>query len=125
MRRVVRDRVTANLPARSFEQTARFYGALGFAVAFRDAGWMILRSGELEVEFFPHPELDPAISWFSACVRVADPDALHRRWSDAGLPPAGIPRLTSPQDEPFGARMFALVDPDGSLLRCLGPARAA
>lgn len=115
------DRVTANLPARSFDETERFWGSLGFACTYRDEEWMILARGPLEIEFFLHPELDPAMSWFSACVRVADVDALREAWSAAGLPEAGIPRMTAPRDEPFGFRMFALVDPNGSLLRCLSP----
>ncbi len=113
------DRITANLPARSFDETAAFYSALGFGVAFRDEGWMILRRGDLEVEFFPHPELDPAVSWFSACVRVGDVDRLFTEWNGAGLPASGIPRVTAPADEAHGLRMFALVDPNGSLLRCM------
>lgn len=114
------DRVTANLPARDFDATAAFYGGLGFATAYRDASWMILTRGALEIEFFPHPGLDPAQSWFSACVRVDDVEALHREWSAAGLPASGIPRITAPAQQPFGLVMFALVDADGSLLRCLG-----
>ena len=113
------DRITANLPARSFDQTAAFYAALGFAPVFRDEGWMILRRGELKIEFFPHPELDPSTSWFSACVRVDDVDRLYAKWSKAGLPPSGIPRMTEPVDEAHGLRMFAVVDPNGSLLRCI------
>lgn len=115
------DVVTANLPAIDFGETASFYERLGFEVGFRDEGWMILSRGPLEIEFFPHPDLKPAESWFSACVRVADVDGLHRAWSAAGLPDRGIPRLTAPQNEAFGFRMFALVDPNGSLLRCLSP----
>ena len=120
----MRDRVTANLPARSFDETERFYAALGFERAFRDAGWMILARGPLEIEFFAHPEIDPAESWFSACVRVADVDALHGAWAGAGLPAEGVPRLTGPRDESSGFRMFALIDPNGSLLRCLSPLRS-
>ena len=115
------DRVTANLPARSFDETERFWSSLGFACTYHDEEWMILARGSLEIEFFPHPELDPAESWFSACVRVADVDALHGAWSAADLPKEGIPRMTAPRDESFGFRMFALVDPNGSLLRCLSP----
>ncbi|MBU6372089.1 MAG: VOC family protein [Alphaproteobacteria bacterium] len=115
------DVVTANLPARDFDETVAFYERLGFEVEFRDAGWMILSRGALEIEFFPHPDLVPADSWFSACVRVADVDALHRAWSAAGLPDTGVPRMTAPKDEPFGMRMFALIDPNGSLLRCMAP----
>lgn len=113
------DRITANLPARSFDETAAFYGALDSEVAFRDEGWMILHRGDLEVEFFPHPDLDPTTSWFSACVRVGDVDQLFAEWSSAGLPLGGIPRLTEPADGAHGLRMFALVDPNGSLLRCM------
>ena len=80
---------------------------------------MIMSRGDLELEFFPHPDISPSSSWFSACVRVADLDGLHRAWSVAGLPTQGIPRMTEPRDEPFGLRMFALVDPNGSLIRCL------
>lgn len=115
------DVITANLPSRDFEETARFYEKLGFDVGFRDEGWMILSRGPLEIEFFPHAELNPFESWFSACVRVADIDALYRAWSEVGLPEHGIPRLTKPQDEDWGFRMFALVDPNGSLLRCMSP----
>jgi hypothetical protein len=113
--------MTANLPARSFDETAAFYGALGFKVEFRDEGWMIMSRGDLEVEFFPHPDLVPSESWFSACVRVADVDGLHRDWSVARLPDQGVPRMTAPRNEPFGFRMFVLIDPKGSLLRCLSP----
>ena len=118
------DRVTASLPAIGFDETADFYGALGFVVDHRDADWMILSRDDLLIEFFPHPALDPAESWFSACVRVGDVDALHRTWRGLGLPDAGIPRLTPPADQPWGARMFALIDPNGSLLRCISPLAA-
>jgi len=113
------DRITANLPARSFDDTERFYRALGFDTRFRDEGWMILGRGSLELEFFPHPELVAAQSWFSACVRVADVDALFDDWAAIGLPQEGIPRLGMPADEPFGFRMGVVIDPNGSLLRCL------
>lgn len=116
------DRITANLPARDLNETAAFYGALGFSVAFRDEGWMILRRGNLEIEFFPHSDLDPATSWFSACIRVADVDRLFMAWSKVGLPNSGVPRLTAPIDEAPGLRIFALVDPNGSLLRCISDA---
>ena len=115
------DRVTANLPARSFDETERFWTALGFERAHRDDGWMILVRGSLEIEFFPHPELDPTDSWFSACVRAADIDALHGAWRSAVTPGDGVARITDPRDEPFGLRMFALIDPNGSLVRCMGP----
>jgi catechol 2,3-dioxygenase-like lactoylglutathione lyase family enzyme len=115
------DRITANLPARDFAATSAFYGRLGFFEEFRDEGWMILRRGGLVLEFFPHPEVDPKASWFSACIRADDPDALLAEWQGAGL--AGdrisIPRLTGFFKHGQAPRMFALVDPDGSLLRVI------
>ena len=115
------DRITANLPARDLGATEAFYARLGFATSFRDDGWMILDRGEMELEFFPHPELDPAASWFSACIRVDDPDALHSEWSRIGLPAdtTSIPRLTGFFRPGSAPRMFALIDPDGSLLRVI------
>jgi hypothetical protein len=113
------DRITANLPAIDFSTTESFYARLGFETEFRDSGWMILSRGLLEIEFFAYPELDPCRSAFSACVRVTALDALYRNWQQAGLASAGIPRLTAPKLEPFGLRMFALIDPNGSLLRCI------
>ena len=117
----MRERITANLPVHDLGAAEAFYASLGFETAFRDAGWMILRRGPLELELFPHTGLDPLTSAASACVRVADARLLHREWSAAGLPSVGVPRLTEPQDEGFGWLVFALVDPDGNLLRGMSP----
>ncbi len=116
------DRITANLPARDLAETAAFYRRLGFAESFRDKGWMILRRGDLVLEFFPHPDLDPRSSWFSATVRLDDPDALLAEWRDSSsLPsdPKAIPRLTGFFRHGGAPRMFALVDANGSLLRVI------
>ena len=115
------ERITANLPAIDFDATAEFYMKLGFEVDFKDTGWMILSRGALEIEFFPYPGLNPWESSFSACVRVSDANALHREWTRIGLPGEGIPRLTAPWDDASDHRMFALLDPNGSLLRCMSP----
>ena len=114
------DRATANLPSRDFEATERFYAALGFGEVYRSEGWMILAKGGLELEFFPHPELDPAGSWFSACFRLDDLDGFFEACEAAGIPvaAAGWPRLHRPRLE--GAlRIGALIDPDGNLVRLI------
>lgn len=115
------DRITANLPAISTDLTAAFYERLGFTVGFKDDGWLIVNRGALELEFFAHPDLNPRESWFSACIRVDDLDKLFAEFKDAGLPYDcfSIPRLTSPVIEDHGMRIFALVDLNGSLLRCI------
>lgn len=113
------DRITANLPSRNFDLTEAFYARLGFSRIWRSEGWMILQNGGMEIEFFPHPDLIPGDSWFSACVRVRDPEALRLAWAP-GLPTDGIPRITAMfQPGADAPRMFALVDPDGSLLRVM------
>ncbi len=114
------DRITANLPSRDFDATIAFYGRLGFVPAYRDAHWLILERGPLELEFFPYPDLDPASSSFSACIRVDDLAELFDNFSVAGLPGHGIPRLEPIRPIADDLFMFALVDPDGSLLRGLG-----
>ena len=115
------DRSTPNLPSRDFAATEAFYARLGFVTRYRDDGWMILERGGMVAEFFSHPGCDPRTSWASACLRVDDLDALYRDFAATGLSadPRAIPRLTPPEHRPPVPRMFALVDPDGSLWRCL------
>ena len=66
------DRATPNLPSRDFEKTASFFAAVGLTTAYRDPGWMILARGDVTLEFFLHPELDPKSSAFSCCLRLDD-----------------------------------------------------
>ncbi|WP_134725202.1 VOC family protein [Paracoccus luteus] len=107
---------TPNLPSRSFDATEAFYARLGFVRRWRDEGWMILERDGAAIEFFPHPGLDPKASWFSACIRTDDLDALHREIAALDLNgPQGITRVAD------DLRMFPIIDPDGSLIRCLGP----
>ena len=115
------DQATPNLPSRDFAATERFYAALGFATAFRDDGWMILTRGGLTLEFFPHPRLDPASSWFSCCLRLDDLDGFDFGCKAAGLTEkaTGFPRLHPPRTESGGGRVAYLGDPDGTLLRLI------
>jgi len=115
------DRITANLPASDMGRTAAFYAALGFETVFRSDDWMIMLRGQLELEFFSFPDVEKWTSSFSACIRVDDLDNLYIAFQQAGLSenPRDIPRLTPPVKLPGVPRMFALVDADGSLLRCL------
>ncbi len=114
------DRITANLPSNDLDKTAAFYQALGFALHFKDDGWMIMSRGPLEIEFFPHTH-NPRESCFSACIRVDDLDALYADFQMAKIADDcwQMPRLSPPEMQPFGLRMFHLIDPDRSLLRCI------
>lgn len=88
------DHATPNLPSRDFEITSRFFTPLGFEQAWRDEGWMILKRGDLTLEFFPHPDVDPWTSSFSCCLRLDDLDAFYADCKGGG--PAGNLQRPSP-----------------------------
>lgn len=80
---------------------------------------MILKRGDLILEFFHHPTLDPATSWFSCCFRLDDVDSFFAIVRSAGVPEAtnGWPRAHRPKREDWGGLVGALIDPDGTLVR--------
>lgn len=106
------------LPSRSLPRTIAFYGRLGFAGrSLAEGTYAILTRGDLELHFFPHPELDPRACYAGCYMRVAEVDALRAAFAPAGIPAAGIPRLEAVGDKPWGMREFALVDEDGNLVK--------
>jgi len=115
------DHANPNLPSRDFEATSRFYGALGFVESWHDEGWMILRRGALTLEFFPYPDLDPAESSFSCCLRLDELTRFYAACQAVGLREAhtGIPRLVPPRVESSGLLIGYLVDLDGTLVRLI------
>lgn len=115
------DTATPNLPSRDFGITSQFYKALGFSESWRDEGWMILRRGDLTLEFFPHPGLDPWKSSFSCCLRLDDLNSFYATCKKTGLPEVSIgqPRLQPPKIESWGGRIAYLVDMDGTLVRLI------
>ena len=113
------DVATPNLPSRDFDETSRFYGSLGFAETWRDGGWMIMKRGDLLVEFFRHPDFDPDTSAFGSCFRMKDVTSFYREVLAAGVPEqaSGRPSAHPPKREAWGGLVGAVIDPDGSLLR--------
>ena len=109
------------LPSRDFDETRAFYEAIGFRAWFRGGGvnssYEILSRGHLVVHFFLERGMDAAKNESACYLRVTDADQFHSVCSVLNLPQAGIPRLTSPRDEPWGMREFTIVDPSGNLLR--------
>lgn len=112
------DHAVPNLPSRDFDATIAFYGDFGFESAYRDGGWLILRRGELQLEFFAFPDLVPEASSFMCSVRVDDVDELYRTIRAAGVAEktVGFPRLHPVRVQPWGRRAGFLVDPDGTQL---------
>ena len=50
-------------------------------------------------------------------LHLDDPDAWADVYRDLDLPRKGIPRFEDIEDKDWGMREFAVVDPDGTLLR--------
>ena len=82
---------------------------------------MILKRGDLTLEFFAFPDLDPFNSSFGSCLRLDDLASFYGTCRDAGLPeaPTGQPRISPPKQEASGLTIAYLIDPEGSLLRLI------
>ena len=107
------------LPSRSVDDTLAFYRRLGFDGTIWGApySYAILRRGTVELHFFTHQELRPAESNAGCYIRVSDVESIYRAFALAELSRTGIPRQDALEDNPWGMREFAIVDPDGNLIR--------
>lgn len=113
------DLAIPTLPSRSVGATVAFYTRLGFegGAHEQNSEYAILRRGAVEIHFFTHKELVPADSSAGCYIRVLDVESLYRSFASSQLPRTGIPRMDTLEDKPWGLREFAVVDPDGNLLR--------
>jgi catechol 2,3-dioxygenase-like lactoylglutathione lyase family enzyme len=107
------------LPSRDLAETSAFYARLGFEQAgLWPDEYLIVMRDEIGLHFFLSRDHDPATSDHGCYLYVPDADALFAEYSALGLPDAGIPRLHgAPEDTEYELREFALIDPDGNLLR--------
>lgn len=113
------DQAIPILPSRSLGYSVDFYKRLGFTGGIHEfnSDYAILRRGEVELHFFTHSRLVPSESSAGCYIRVLDVDSIYRSFSSQQLPRSGIPRMELLEDKPWGLREFAIVDPDGNLLR--------
>jgi catechol 2,3-dioxygenase-like lactoylglutathione lyase family enzyme len=106
------------LPSRNLANTLDFYRRLGFDGFIHSHGdYAILMRGSLELHFFAQADLVPEKSAACCYLRVAKVDDIYWDFARAELPPAGIPRQDALENKPWGMREFAVVDPDGNLVR--------
>lgn len=107
------------LPSRSVADTVAFYRCLGFEGGPHEFNhsYAILRRGSVEIHFFTHEELLPEESSAGCYIRVLDVEKIYRECLPCDLPSEGIPRMDPLENKPWGLREFAIVDPDGNLLR--------
>jgi catechol 2,3-dioxygenase-like lactoylglutathione lyase family enzyme len=107
------------LPSRDLEATSAFYERLGFSRSgLWPAQYLIVRRWDIGLHFFHWEELDPWSSIAGCYLYVDDTEALHAEFTGLDLPGKGIPHLHgAPEVTDYGLREFAVVDPDGNLLR--------
>jgi catechol 2,3-dioxygenase-like lactoylglutathione lyase family enzyme len=116
------------LPARDLHATLAFYSRLGFELRgapIERYRYLIVGRGGIELHFWESPDVDPLSTDASCYLHVTDADALHREWEEIGIPDdaATGSRLMAVQETDYGMREFAVVDPNGNLLR-VGSRRA-
>lgn len=110
------------LPSPDFDETVRFYAALGFAERGRwpDTYLTINDDRGIELHFWSNHDVDAKTNDVACYVRFESERlarALHDEW--AGLDLASG-RLHAPQATDYGLLEFALVDPHGNLVRIGG-----
>ena len=119
------DHAFPNLPSRDLDTTVAFYGGFGFETVFRDEAWMILRRGDIQLEFFLFPVLEPPRSSFMCTIHVDDAESLYQQISESGVSEGttGFPRLHPIRMQSWGQRAGFLLDPDGTQLSLIENSR--
>lgn len=121
------------LPCRSITETLRFYRALGFEVTYQQeqpSGYAVVQRGDVRLDFFVLPTLEPARSYATCYVLTPDVDALRSTFVDGlrswlGIVPTeGIPRISPIEEAPYGVRQFVITDPAGNTVRVGQPSRS-
>jgi len=100
------------LASLSFEETARFYERLGFAVLFRDVELMALTRDGVRLHFWLTG--NRRVPQSTGCwIDVLGIDALYEQVAALGV----IHRKGHLETKPWGVREFAVTDCHGNLLR--------
>lgn len=110
----------AILPCRDMDRTVEFFTKLGFELQGRwdnFGGYLIFQKDAVEVHFFQRADHVPETSHHAAYIRTDAIEDWAEELAALDLPVEGIPRLTLPEDAPWGMRELAIVDPDGNLFR--------
>ncbi|POH64411.1 hypothetical protein C3B61_13275 [Cryobacterium zongtaii] len=114
------------LPCADLDDALDFYTALGFTVTFhqrRPYPCAVVELDDIAIHLFAMDGFDPATSYGSAIITVAEPGERHEAFK-AGLrerfgkvPIKGIPRLLPPRRKAGTATGFSVVDVGGNWLR--------
>ncbi|MEU7001661.1 VOC family protein [Nonomuraea sp. NPDC046570] len=109
-------RVVPNIPSAALEESAEFYGLLGFEEVMNHGWIMTLASPATpaaQVSFMTGDKTAPVMPDLS--VEVDDVDAAY-----AAMRESGAEILHPLQDEEWGVRRFFVRDPNGRVINVLG-----
>jgi hypothetical protein len=98
------------MPTTEVARTVRFYQALGFAVEVH-GDFIMTRRDSIELFLSLNADHDPQCTAACVYVRVNDADALYAQWRAEG-----IDSVKPLRDTEYGAREFAVIDPDNNMM---------
>lgn len=114
------------LPCPSIDEIASFYEMLGFEITYRQTRpnpHIAVRREDINLHFFGMDDYDPAQSYSTCLVIVADTSELFEAFA-AGMRSvhgklliSGIPRMTRPRLRNDRYTGFTVVDPGGNWIR--------
>ena len=114
------------LPCADLDDALTFYSALGFTISFhqrRPYPCAVVELDEIAFHLFAMDGFDPANSYGSAIITVAEPGYRHEAFKKGlrelygKVPIKGIPRLLPPRRKAGTATGFTVVDVGGNWLR--------
>lgn len=103
------------LPSEDLDRSRAFYSFLGFRVLSQTPDYLRIALDSVQLHFYLTSDTDPRTNQEGWYLCTAQPDELRERWCADGV---DCPAATVPAE--YGATVFALVDPDGNMLR-VGP----
>jgi catechol 2,3-dioxygenase-like lactoylglutathione lyase family enzyme len=105
------------LSAGDLAATEEFYVALGFNVAGRYDGYLLLHDGPVELHFSQASRGEPAAAAGACFVHVRDAVAYWKQLRDRG-----VDGVSTPQEQDYGLVEFVVTDPSGNRVRFGSPA---
>ena len=108
--------IKAFVPASDFEQSRRFYLALGFEIPWASEGLAYVRHGNTSflLQAFGPPAF---IENYQMHLLVENVDDWHAHVLASGVVERFGVRVGAPEDQPWAMRDFTLFDPSGVLWR--------
>ncbi len=126
LRAVANELTIPLLPCPSIDEIASFYEMLGFEITYRQTRpnpHVAVRREDINLHFFGMDDYDPAQSYSTCLVIVADTSELFEAFA-AGMRSvhgkllvSGIPRMTRPRLRNDRYTGFTVVDPGGNWIR--------